>query len=214
MAEKPTIGLTGGIASGKSVVSRTLEQLGAGVVDADKLAREVVQKGSEGLREIVREFGPGVLDADGALDRAKLGAIVFGDEAARRKLQAITHPRIGQLSAERMAAHKAGDALYVIYDAPLLVEVGAHKGFDALIVVAASEATQLARLVERDGLSEEEGRKRIAAQLPLARKLEVADFVIENDGSLAELEQRTRAVHEAVLARFGLTAKQPQEGTV
>lgn len=213
MADKPTIGLTGGIAAGKSVVSRTLEQLGAGIVDADKLAREVVQPGSEGLREIVREFGAGVLDADGALDRQKLGAIVFGDEAARRKLQAITHPRIGQLSAQRLAAHKAGEATYVIYDAPLLVEVGAHRGLDALIVVAAAEPTQIARLRARDGLSEDEARKRIAAQLPLARKLEVADFVIDNDGSLAELEQRTRAVHRQLLARFGLEAA-PVEGGV
>src|SRR5687767_2515536 len=141
MANKPTIGLTGGIASGKSTVSRVLEQLGVGIVDADQLAREVVAVGSDGLREVVATFGAGVLTPEGSLDREKLGAIVFGDEQARRKLQAITHPRIAQMGAERIAALQSGPAPYVIYDAPLLVEVGAHKSFAALIVVAAAEPT-------------------------------------------------------------------------
>jgi dephospho-CoA kinase len=209
MTSKPTIGLTGGIASGKSVVSRVLEQLGVGVVDADRLAREVVVPGSEGLTEVVRTFGAGVLAADGSLDREKLGAIVFGDEQKRKALQAITHPRIGRLSAERIAALQRGPSPYVVYDAPLLVEVGAHKGLAALIVVAASEANQVARLAARDGLSEAECRQRIAAQLPLARKVEVADYVIDNDGTLAELEQRTRAVHAQILERFALDGREP-----
>jgi dephospho-CoA kinase len=212
MADKPTIGLTGGIAAGKSEVSRILERLGVGIVDADKLARDVVAKGSAGLAEIVREFGEGVLDDDGSLDRQKLAAIVFGKDDARKKLQAITHPRIGMLSAERIVAVKASASPYAIYDAPLLVEVGAHKGLDALIVVAADEATQIARLLSRDGMAQADARQRIAAQLPLARKLEVADYVIHNDASLAELEQRTVAVHREILARFGLheaSAKEP-----
>ena len=204
MADKPTIGLTGGIASGKSTVSRVLERLGVGVVDADRLAREVVAAGSEGLAEVVATFGAGVLTADGSLDREQLGAIVFNDEQARRKLQAITHPRIARLGAERIVALQAGTAPYVVYDAPLLVEVGAHKGFAALIVVAAAEPTQLARLRGRDRLSDEQGSLRIAAQLPLARKIEVADYVIHNDGSLVELEQRTKDVHAQILQRFGL----------
>jgi len=203
MANKPTIGLTGGIASGKSTVSRVLEQLGVGIVDADRLAREVVAAGSDGLREVIATFGTGVLAPDGSLDREKLGAIVFGDEQARRKLQAITHPRIAQLGAERIAAFQNSAAPYVIYDAPLLVEVGAHKGFAALIVVAADEPTQVARLRARDGLSDAQSSQRIAAQLPLARKIEVADYVIYNDGTLAELEQRTRDVHAQILERFG-----------
>jgi dephospho-CoA kinase len=204
MANKPTIGLTGGIASGKSTVSSVLAQLGVGIVDADRLAREVVAMGSDGLREVVETFGTGVLAPDGSLDRAKLGALVFGDEEARRKLQAITHPRIARLGAERIGELQASAAPYVIYDAPLLVEVGAHKGFAALIVVAAAEPTQIARLRARDGLSDDQSSQRLAAQLPLARKIEVADYVIHNDGSLADLEQRTRQVHAQILERFGL----------
>ncbi len=204
MANKPTIGLTGGIASGKSTVSSVLEGLGVGIVDADRLAREVVSVGSDGLREVVETFGAGVLAPDGSLDRAKLGALVFGDEEARRKLQAITHPRIARLGAERISALQASAAPYVIYDAPLLVEVGAHKGFAALIVVAAGEPTQIARLRARDGLTDDQSSQRLAAQLPLARKIEVADYVIHNDGSLADLERRTREVHAQILERFGL----------
>ncbi len=207
--KKPTIGLTGGIASGKSCVARVLAQQGVGVVDADALAREVVAAGSEGLREVVEAFGSGVLLADGSLDRTRLAAIVFDDEQARRRLQAITHPRIGRLSAERLTALAARGAPYVVYDAPLLVEVGAHRGFDALIVVAADEATQVARAVTRDRADEQETRRRIAAQLPLARKIEVADYVIQNDGSLQELEHRTLAVHREIMRRFGLTASVP-----
>jgi dephospho-CoA kinase len=204
MANKPTIGLTGGIASGKSTVSRVLEQLGAGIVDADRLARDVVAPGSDGLREVVATFGPGVLAPDGSLDRGKLGALVFADEAARARLQAITHPRIARLGAERIGALQTTAVPYVIYDAPLLVEVGAHKSFAALIVVAADEPTQIARLSARDGLSDEQSGQRLAAQLPLARKIEVADYVIYNDGSFAELEQRTRQVHAQILERFAL----------
>ena len=207
MSTKPTIGLTGGIASGKSTVARVLQRLGVGVVDADRLAREVVEPGSDGLRDIVAAFGSGVLAANGSLDREKLGAIVFSDEQARTKLQAITHPRIAKLSAERIAELLAGTAPYVVYDAPLLVEVGAHKGFAALIVVAAKEAIQISRLRARDGLSELECRRRIGAQLPLARKIEVADYVIENDGTVEDLERRTLTVHSQILERFGLGAR-------
>lgn len=204
MANKPTIGLTGGIASGKSTVSRVLERLGVAVVDADQIAREVVQKGSPGLSEVVNAFGSAVLANDGSLDREKLAAIVFGDGQARRTLQAITHPRIAASSARRIAELRATEAPYVVYDAPLLVEVGAHRGLDALIVVSATEGTQIARMRARDGASEHDARQRIAAQLPLARKVEVADYVIENDGTLEALEQRTRDVHQQILERFGL----------
>jgi dephospho-CoA kinase len=205
MANKPTIGLTGGIASGKSTVARVLSDLGVGVVDADRIAREVVALGSEGLREVVAAFGPQVLAADGSLDREKLAARVFGDEAARLQLQSITHPRIGRLSAERIAALHASAAPYVVYDAPLLVEVGAHRGLDALIVVAAEDANQVARALARGGMPEAETRRRIAAQFPLARKIEVADYVIHNDGSLPDLERRTHEVHAQIAQRFGLT---------
>jgi len=211
MADKPTIGLTGGIASGKSEVSRILQGAGVGIVDADRLAREVVAPGTDGLREVVAAFGAGVLATDGSLDRERLAAIVFGDEQARLRLQAITHPRIGQLSAQRLAELRASEAVYLVYDAPLLVEVGAHKGFAALIVVAADEEAQVARLITRDGFSEPDARRRIAAQLPLARKIEVADYVIHNDASLSELQARTLAVHRQILERFGLAARTGQE---
>jgi dephospho-CoA kinase len=200
---KPTVGLTGGIASGKSVVARVLRGLGLTVIDADQIAREVVAPNSEGLAEIVANFGPDVVDAAGNLDREQMGQLVFANPEARRKLQAITHPRIGQLSAQRLAEAKAGSGPYVVYEAPLLVEVGAHKGLDALIVVAASEDAQIARASTRDGLAVEEVRQRIAAQLPLARKVEVADYVITNDGTLEQLEAATRNVHSRVLERFG-----------
>jgi len=211
-AKKPTIGLTGGIASGKSSATRALRELGVVVVDADQLAREVVERGSEGLAEVVAAFGEGVLAKDGSLDRERLAAVVFGDEAARKRLQAITHPRIGRLSAERIAQGLASPSPYVVYDAPLLVEVGAHRGLDALIVVAASEAHQVARAQARDGMTEEQARARIAAQVPLARKMEVADYVIDNDGTPEQLVQRVRAVHEAILARFGLGAADAGRG--
>jgi len=211
MAKKPTIGLTGGIASGKSSVARVLLAEGVAVVDADAIAREVVEKGSEGLQEIVAAFGAHVLTADGSLDRAKLAAVVFGDAAARKQLEGITHPRIALRSAERLAALGAGDAPYVVYEAPLLVEVGAHRGLDALIVVATDEASQLARSVQRDGWDEAEARRRISAQLPLARKVEVADYVIENDGSLDQLKQRTLEVHRQILERFGPSARMAEK---
>lgn len=206
MAKKPTIGLTGGIASGKSSVARILMRAGVGVVDADQVAREVVAKGSDGLREVCAAFGTGVLAADGSLDRGKLAAIVFEDPAARRRLEAITHPRIAARSAERLAALHAGDAVYVVYDVPLLVEVGAHKRLDALIVVAAKPATQIARAVARGDQTREEAERRIAAQLPLEQKVAVADYVIDNDGTEAELERHTLEVHRAILERFGLAS--------
>jgi dephospho-CoA kinase len=207
---KPTIGLTGGIASGKSTVARILIEQGVGLVDADQLAREVVEPGSEGLAEVVATFGEGVLAADGSLDRAALAAVVFGDEEARKKLQAITHPRIARLSTERLAHHHADpDAVYVVYDAPLMVEVGAHKGMDALIVVAADEAEQVARVQTRDGMSADEARRRIAAQLPLAQKIAVADYVIDNSSTLQALRERTLQVHREILERFDLQGGEP-----
>jgi len=202
-ATKPTIGLTGGIASGKSSVARVLRELGLPVIDADQLAREVVARGSEGLAAVVEAFGAEVLDADGNLDRERMAQRVFADADARKTLQGIVHPRIAQLSAQRVAQAKAESAPYVVYEAPLLVEVGAHKGLDALIVVAASEQAQVARAASRDGLAAPDVRQRIAAQLPLARKVEVADYVIANDGTLEQLERATLDLHARILKRFG-----------
>lgn len=199
---KAVIGLTGGIASGKSSVARALEQRGVPVIDADLLAREVVARGTPGLAEIVRTFGPDVLSADGSLDRDKLGARVFQDAEARQQLNAITHPRIGQLSAERIQAALQTDAPYVVYEAALLVETGAHRGMAALVVVATSPEIQVTRLMGRDGLSESAARARLAAQAPLAAKLAAADYVIQNDAGLPELREQIERVHRALCERF------------
>lgn len=208
--KKPLIGLTGGIASGKSSVSRILGGLGIEIIDADQVAREVVAPGSEGLDEIARAFGEDLRRADGSLDREKLGGIVFRDAGSRARLEAITHPRIGKRSAERIALAMQSSSPYVVYDAPLLVEVSGHRGLDALIVVAASEAQQIERAVARDGMTQEEAKRRIAAQLPLADKVALADYVVHNDRSLAELEAATLDVHARILARFGLNPAEPR----
>jgi dephospho-CoA kinase len=202
---KALVGLTGGIASGKSTVAGFLGELGVAVIDADALAREVVQPGSAGLAEVVATFGDSVLAPDGQLDREKLGAIVFADSAARTKLNAIMHPRIGQLSAERILQQMQTVTPYVVYEAALLVETGAHKGMQALVVVAASAQTQAARGSSRDGVPLPTVQARIAAQLPLADKIAVADHVIYNDGDREALRRRTMEVHAELLQRFGVT---------
>jgi dephospho-CoA kinase len=196
------VGLTGGVASGKSTVGKLFRKLGAAVVDADEVAREVVERGSEGLAEIVTAFGPDVLAGDGSLDRKKLGAIVFEQPEDRVRLERITHPRIFARSMELMAAAAARNEALALYEAALLVENGSYKMMQALVVVAAHEATQLARVAARDGLDEGAARARMAAQMPLEKKIAVADYVIWNDGDLATLEARTREVHAALLARF------------
>jgi dephospho-CoA kinase len=204
---KPLIGLTGGIASGKSTVARVLASLGIVVVDADLLAREVVAPGSDGLSEVVKAFGTGVLGPDGELARPKLAEVVFKDEDARKRLNAIVHPRIGQLSALRIAEAQRSASPYIVYEAPLLVETGAHRGMQALIVVAAPEELQRSRIGTRDGLSETEARDRLAAQLPLSAKVQAADYVIDNDADLAQLRERTLQTHRAILQRFNLPAE-------
>jgi dephospho-CoA kinase len=197
----PVVGLTGGIASGKSTVARAFAARGVPVVDADQLAREVVAPGTEGLAEIVATFGSDVLLADGELDRKALGARVFHDAGLRQKLNAITHPRIARLSAQRLASIDV-TAPYAIYEAALIVENGLHRAMQALIVVALAPEVQRARMITRDGLSEDEAVRRIEAQAPLAKKLEVADYVIDNSGELAELSRRVDEVHRALLERL------------
>lgn len=202
---KPTVGLTGGIASGKSTVARILSTLGAAVVDADALAREVVMPGTDALREIVDTFGVSVLNDAGELDRKRLGTIVFGDAAARARLNAITHPRIAALSAQRLAALQDSTAAYLVYEAALLVEGGLHHAMAALIVVTSEAETQALRVQARDGLSPDEASARIEAQMPAEKKVAVADYVIVNDGDLAHLRARTEDVHRTLLKRFNLT---------
>lgn len=193
------IGLTGGIASGKSTVAARFRELGVTVVDADALAREVVAKGTDGLAEIVKTFGADVLDADGALDRKKLGAIVFDDADARQQLERITHPRIAALSMQRMAAIAASGAPYGLYEAALLVEKGTHRTMNGLVVVAVSPDVQLARVMSRDGLDEAGARARLAAQMPLEEKLAAATWTIWNDADLDTLRARVDETHAAIL---------------
>jgi dephospho-CoA kinase len=194
------VGLTGGIGSGKSTVARMLAELGAKVVDADALARRVVEPGEPAWRDIVAEFGEDVLLPDRTIDRKKLGDVVFGDETKRRRLNAITHPRIAAASQAEIGAHRAAGAPIVIYEAALLVENGIHRGLDGLIVVSASPETQLGRLVARDGIGENAARSRIAAQLPPEQKIAAATHVVDNSGSLEATRRQVEAVWRQLLS--------------
>ena len=192
------IGLTGGIASGKSTVARALEELGARVIDADRLAREVVEPGEPAYREIVETFGREILNPDQTIDRKKLGAIVFADPARRLALNAITHPRISAATQARLAALREIGVEVAIYEAALLVENKVHLWLDGLIVVAADEATQIARAVKRDGLTEEEARARVRAQAPLGDKLAVATWVVDTTGPIEETRRRVAELWDEI----------------
>ncbi|MCJ1711249.1 dephospho-CoA kinase [Clavibacter michiganensis subsp. phaseoli] len=186
------IGLTGGIAAGKTVVADRLAELGAVRIDADRLAREVVEPGTPALAEIARRFGPDVIAPDGSLDRTALGAVVFQDPDARRDLEAITHPAVRALSAARMAA--AGEAdpdAVVVYDIPLLVESGRVDEFDRIVVVHAPREERIRRLVELRGMSPEEAERRIASQAADEDRLAVADVVVDSGVSLASTLAQT-----------------------
>jgi dephospho-CoA kinase len=184
------VGLTGGIATGKSTFAAILRARGMPVVDADELARAVVAPGQPALAEIARAFGPEVLRPDGSLDRKKVGAVVFADPDARRRLEAITHPAI-RLAMAAEAQRLAGEGhLLAFYDAPLLFEVGLDGLLDSVVVVWAPRAAQQARLAARDGLAGPDAEARLAAQLPIDEKAERADFVVENAGAPAELEAK------------------------
>jgi dephospho-CoA kinase len=197
-------GLTGGIASGKSTVAARFRGRGLPVIDADGLAREVVAPGTDGLRALVDAFGAGVLGPGGALDRGAVARIVFSDDDARRKLNAITHPRITALSMERAAAlAKTGEPL-ACYEAALIVENGVADAFRPLVVVACPEDVQLARLLGRDGATAEDARARIRAQKPLADKVAVADFVVDTSGTLEEGAKRADEALAGVCARVGV----------
>jgi dephospho-CoA kinase len=195
------VGLTGGIATGKSTVSAMFRALGCVVIDADLLAREVVEPGEPALTDIVRDFGAGVLQADGKLDRQALGAVVFGDADRRRRLEAITHPRIRERFARRLQAlaDERFDGI-VIFDAAVIVESGNWKTMDQLVVVVADDATQIARLQARDGIGREEALRRIGSQMPVSEKAKLAHYVIDNSGDRGATEAQVRQVHAALLA--------------
>jgi dephospho-CoA kinase len=195
------VGLTGGIATGKSTVSEILRQLGGEIIDADRLARDVVEPEQPAWKQIVAEFGGGVVTAEGALDRKKLGAIVFADPERRKRLEAITHPAIRarfQARLDELAAQ--GFAGIVVFDAPVMIESGNYKNMDRLVVVVTDDATQAARLQERDGTDEAEGRRKIASQMPLAEKAKLADYVIDNSGDREATAAEVRRVFAALMA--------------
>jgi dephospho-CoA kinase len=196
------VGLTGGIATGKSTVAETLRALGAEVIDADQLARDVVAPGESALAEIVREFGD-VRNADGTLDRKKLGAIVFNDAARRKQLEAITHPAIRERFLARLAALEArGYDGLVFFDAPVMIESGNYRNMDRLVVVFTDERTQRRRLMARDGMAATEASARMGTQMPVIDKAKLADYVIDNTGDRATTAARTREVFEALLAEL------------
>ena len=194
------VGLTGGIATGKSTVSAMFRELGAEVIDADRLARAVVAPGEPALAEIVRAFGTGVLLPDGGLDRKALGAIIFGDAEKRKTLEAITHPAIRERFGRRLAElEAAGFTGVVLFDAAVLVESGNYRNMDRVVVVCTDEATQLARLKARDGLGGEEAMARVRSQMPVAEKAKLADHVIDNSGDRARTAARVREVYAALV---------------
>jgi dephospho-CoA kinase len=196
-------GLTGGLGSGKSTVAARLRARGVPVLDADRIARDVVAPGTEGLAAVVAAFGSEVLLADGSLDRGKLASIVFNDPEKRRTLNGILHPRIGARSAEMVAELAAKGEKLACYEAALLVENGLADAFRPLVVVAAPEDVQVARAMARDRATEAEARARIAAQLPLAAKVAAADYVIDNGGSREETERQTDEVLAKIRAKAG-----------
>lgn len=192
------VGLTGGIGSGKSTVAAMFADLGAHVIDADAIAREVVEPGTAGLAALVDVFGADILTPDGALDRAALAAFVFADPSARARLNAITHPRIASRTAELVAA--LPDDAVLIHDVPLLVELNMQSAYDVVVVVDAPDEVRVRRLVER-GHTAEDARARIDSQAPRAQRLAAADIVIDNSGSLDHLKEQVMRAWPSVSGR-------------
>lgn len=195
------IGLTGGIASGKSTASARLRQLGAVVIDHDVIAREVVAEGSAGLAAVVAAFGPGVLDEDGGLDRAALGELVFADERARADLEAIVHPLVRQQAAAEQELAVAAGAEVVVHDVPLLVESGQAGDFDVVVTVSAPEQLRVYRLISTRGMTEQEAWQRVHAQAEEAERRAVADMVLDGSGTVAELRAQVDLLWRSVTGR-------------
>jgi dephospho-CoA kinase len=187
------VGLTGGLGAGKSTVARLLAERGAVVVDADELARKALEPGTSGFEQVCDLFGRDILDPGGRIDRQELAARVFADEGKRRALESITHPEVFRLLAETVEDHRGTDAV-VVFDAPLIIETGFHEAVDVLVVVTAPEEAQVERAVRERGMSEGEARARMAAQVGEARRQELADLTIPNDGDLEQLRSRVDAL--------------------
>jgi dephospho-CoA kinase len=199
------VGLTGGIGSGKSTVAKLLSELGAVVVDADAIVHELQAPGSPVLAELAAAFGSGVLDSNGALDRAALGSIAFDDAEARARLGAIMHPKVGAEMARRVASAREAGTPIVVLDIPLLFEgrkagtgTAAQLGYDATVMVWVPEETQVERQMKRDGCERDEALRRIRAQLPIDEKKDMADFVIDNSGAPEQTERQVRALYAAL----------------
>ena len=198
------IGLTGGIASGKSVVAARLAERGAVVVDADRIAREVVETGTPALARIAEEFGGDVIASDGSLDRAALGALIFGSPEKRAALNAITHPAVGIRSKQLFAAAEAADpGAIVVYDVPLLVDAGRTDEFDLVVVVNASTETRVTRMIELRGMTRDEAMHRINSQATNTERLAIADVVIDSNGTLEQTLAQADALWEKLSARVG-----------
>jgi dephospho-CoA kinase len=195
------VGLTGGIASGKSLVAKLFKDLGAYVIDADAIAHEVIQPGTPAYQEIIQQFGEGILRKDGTIDRSSLGQMVFGDPTRRAVLESIVHPRVFVAEeARRREIVRQDPEAVIIFDAPLLIESRAHELMDRVIVVYADRKTQLKRLKERDHLDPEEAKRRISAQLPLSDKKVYADYVIDGMASPQEVASQTEAIYQELRA--------------
>ena len=195
------VGLTGGIATGKSTVSEMLRRRGAVIIDADVLARDVVAAGEPALATIAEEFGREVIAADGTLDRKKLGAIVFADPVKRKRLEAITHPAIRERFARRLAElMEQGFAGLVFFDAPVMIESGNYKNMERMVVVVTDEPTQVRRQMARDGVDREEAERKIRSQMPLGEKAKLADYVIDNGADRAATDAQVERVWQALMA--------------
>ena len=201
------VGLTGGIASGKSTFAAALRDLGAPVIDADAIARAAVRRDSPALREIARTFGRGVLGPDGELDRRAMAAMVFADPAARTRLESIVHPAVRAAVAAETSRLAASGHDLAFYDVPLLYESGLEREVDCVVVVHAPRALQLSRLQARDGMSRDEAEARLGAQLPVDEKARRADVVVSNEGDVASL--RSRAAPLLAALRAGLSRRLP-----
>lgn len=195
------VGLTGGVATGKSAVAAELKRLGAHIVDADVIARRVVEPGTRAYDEIVAEFGPGVVRDDGTLDRRAIAAVVFSDRARLKRLNEITHPPIRRMITEEVErAEREHPGGLVVVDAALLIENGLYRNMERVIVVAADDAVQLERLMKREGLTEDKARERIATQMPMTEKVRLADHVIDNNGAVENTLDQVRSLYAALTA--------------